>query len=187
MNEPAFVDPVPRGAAVVKAIWVWLAIEAIAGATAALALIQLAAHQPDEPMTDAITPVGAEIGITATTFAAIAQFLVFLVAGVMILRWIHRIVANAHAIADGLTISPGWAVGWYFVPVANLWKPFAAIREAWAVAVAPERWADIPAPALLRWWWGLWIATNIIDNLSFRLSLRPARSVKICRLPASIS
>jgi hypothetical protein len=31
-------------------------------------------------------------------------------------------------------------------------------------------WHGEPTPALLIWWWTLWIGTNILANVSFRLS-----------------
>ena len=46
--------------------------------------------------------------------------------------WQHRAHANLWAFArSGLRFTPGWAVGWWFVPIASLWKPFEAVRELW--------------------------------------------------------
>ena len=101
---------------------------------------------------------------------AIVQFLLYVASGVTVLLWLHRASADAHALVDGLSISPGWAVGWFFVPIANLVKPFTAVSEAWRVSHAPEDWAFAPVPALLRWWWGAWIASNVLAGLDWRLN-----------------
>jgi hypothetical protein len=73
---------------------------------------------------------------------------------------------------EGLTISPPWAVGWFFVPIAALWKPFQAVREVWQVGVDRGGWQAVPVPGLLRWWWGLYLLTNYLGWASARLTLR---------------
>jgi len=83
--------------------------------------------------------------------------------------WIYRASANAHAVGGGLTVKPGWAVGWYFVPVANLFKPFEAMKETWLASHYGSAWGSGEATSLLNWWWGLWIVSNIIANISWRM------------------
>jgi hypothetical protein len=73
------------------------------------------------------------------------------------------------AIAGGTAITPGWAVGWFFVPLLNLFKPFDGIREAWQVSAGSENWQAVPVPASLRVWWGLWIAYSVVENITGRL------------------
>jgi hypothetical protein len=54
-----------------------------------------------------------------------------------------------------LRFTPGWAVGWWFIPIANLWKPFQAVRELGSRSDPDER------SYVVRGWWvvGLWWAT----------------------------
>jgi hypothetical protein len=102
----------------------------------------------------------------------VAQFLVFLVTGVVILRWIYRARACVDALeATGMHFTPGWSIGWYFVPIANLWKPFQALNEIWKASSEPRSWSDQPTPELLRWWWGFWILANSLGQAVYRLSL----------------
>ena len=69
----------------------------------------------------------------------VAQFIVFLVTGVVILRWIYRARACVDALeATGMHFTPGWSIGWYFVPIANLWKPFQALNEIWKATSEPR-------------------------------------------------
>lgn len=59
----------------------------------------------------------------------------YILCGVLILRWIYRANYNARQIgAAGMTFSPGWSVGWYFVPIAAFWKPYQAMKEIWRAA-----------------------------------------------------
>jgi hypothetical protein len=107
------------------------------------------------------------IGIVSIVFlvALLASF-------VLVGRWIYRASANAHALSGEMTISPGWAVGWYFIPIANLFKPYQAMREIWMASHFRGDWRGEPSPSLLTGWWGLWIVVNILDNISMRLGAR---------------
>lgn len=111
-----------------------------------------------------------ELGIVELLGAI--QFLMILVCVVIVGRWIYRASANAHVISDSMTISPGWAVGWYFVPFANLVKPFQAMKEVWLASHRSGSRFEEKTPALLGWWWGLWLANNFISNIYFQLTVR---------------
>lgn len=93
-----------------------------------------------------------------------------LISGFISLKWIYRVNANARTLARGLPTTPAWAVGWFFVPIALLWKPYQAMKHAWQASIRPESWKTVPVPGSLGWWWGLWITSNIISNISGRLS-----------------
>ncbi|MBV9993069.1 MAG: DUF4328 domain-containing protein [Alphaproteobacteria bacterium] len=113
-------------------------------------------------MTEAAQANDARQGVVA-----IFQVLTFVVAGFLVLRWIWRSNKNLWASGVAMENTPGWAVGWYFVPFANLWKPYQAMREIWQQSLREEAHSNGPLP----WWWAFWLATNIAGNLSFRLSL----------------
>ncbi len=103
----------------------------------------------------------------------VAQLVTFLVSGVLILRWIYRANAAARALgASGMEFTPGWAVGWYFIPIANLWKPFQAMREIWQASSNPSSWRNQPVPATLGWWWTTWLVSSFLGNVMFRMSLK---------------
>ena len=81
------------------------------------------------------------------------------------LTWQHRAQTNLHGMGMvGLQFTPGWAVGWWFIPFANLVMPFQTVREL-RRASDPEadryRWHLIKTPALLGWWWAAWLVGNI--------------------------
>src|SRR5262245_38495317 len=103
----------------------------------------------------------------------LVQASIFITSGVLILMWIYRANLNAHRLgADGMAFTPGWAVGWYFVPFANLWKPYQAMKEIWQVSASPQHWESEDRPWFLPLWWTLWIVTSRFDNAAFRMSLR---------------
>ncbi|MEL7190012.1 MAG: DUF4328 domain-containing protein [Pseudomonadota bacterium] len=96
----------------------------------------------------------------------------FLLSVVAISMWIHRAHSTLReAGRHDLQYTPGWAVGWYFIPFANLFKPFGAMRELWSEShVAPDSYGS-ESPGNLGIWWGAWIIGNILANISFRLTM----------------
>lgn len=66
---------------------------------------------------------------------------------------------------EGLRHTPAWAVGWWFVPVANLWKPYRAMSELARASASPEGWKDSRPPRALLPWWAAWIAGTSITRI----------------------
>ncbi len=95
---------------------------------------------------------------------------IFAVSGILILKWIYRASYNVRQLgASGMAFSPGWSVGWYFIPVANLWKPYQAMKEIWEASASPQDWGTQVIPSLLPWWWFLWIVSNGFASIAFRM------------------
>jgi hypothetical protein len=102
----------------------------------------------------------------------ILQTAIYVASAVVILCWIHRANRNARALgARGLRFTPGAAVGWYFVPIANLWMPYRAMKETWQASRRPDAWSAEPIPPLVRGWWLLWLVESALGNASFRLAM----------------
>lgn len=90
---------------------------------------------------------------------------VTLVTGVLVLTWTHRASYNVRALgATGLKFTPGWSVGWYFIPIANLWKPLQAMTETWRASVNPREWRRQAGSALLWCWWSFWILNFLVES-----------------------
>jgi hypothetical protein len=68
---------------------------------------------------------------------------------------------------ERLRFTPGWAVGWWFVPFANLVKPFQTVRELWKASDpgAPDWWGSETLP-VIGWWWGGYVVFNILDGIA---------------------
>jgi hypothetical protein len=159
-------DPTPLARAVVVWLWIYLAAQVLVGAATVLELQAYAAMPGDSSSDNASTGIELVVG-----GANLIQALVYLVSGFLTLKWIYRASRNAHTLARGLMISPPWAVGWYFVPFAYLWKPFQAVREIWQVSKNPTHWRLVSVPGVLRLWWTLWLVSNAMANVSFRLTM----------------
>ena len=86
--------------------------------------------------------------------------------------WIYRAAANVVAAnVAGFDFTPGWAVGWYFVPFANLVQPFLAMRQIWNASHSGGSDLDRGDP-ILTLWWTLWLISNITANISVQMSFR---------------
>ena len=102
-----------------------------------------------------------ELEVNEST-VVLAQALVGLVIVFVFSRWLYRAAAAAQATGE-MTFSPGWAVGWFFVPVLNLYRPYQVLAELWR-ASAGRRGADrSAAPVVLRLWWLCWVLRILVE------------------------
>jgi len=101
------------------------------------------------------------------------RFVNIVVVIVLFAVWIYRANYNARQLgAVGMEFTPGWAVGWYFIPFANLWKPYQAMREIWKASAAPANWQDQPRGSILPWWWTFFLLSNIFSQIALRMTMR---------------
>ena len=55
-------------------------------------------------------------------------------------RWIVLAHRNLTGLgARYVEFTPGWAIGWFFIPVASLWKPYRAMRMLWKYSRSVNR------------------------------------------------
>jgi len=96
------------------------------------------------------------------------RLVAFVLTVIVFLIWEHRAYSNLSPLrAEDLDSTPGWAVGWWFVPFANLVKPYQVMKEIW-IESDPEYDEELghlastmSAPAIFGFWWALWILYNI--------------------------
>jgi len=100
--------------------------------------------------------------------------IVFVVIGIIFMRWTYFTKCNAHALANRLKFKPGWSVGWYFIPIFTLWKPYDALVETFRASHPDfgEDWAHAPRPGMLPLWWALWILHSSLNRGTFRMYMR---------------
>ena len=116
--------------------------------------------------------------------AGVLMLLCQVIAAVFFLRWLHRAARNVRAFHPGahFEYTTGWAVGWWFVPFANLVKPLRAVQEIWRasepdILQTDRSFLGVPLPGLMSTWWGAWIASGLLGNLSGRIEDPMASSV----------
>lgn len=96
--------------------------------------------------------------------AALLQFGAWVAGVVVFLMWLFRAYQNTDGVAPGTRrYGHGWAIGGWFVPIMNLWRPKQVVNDIWRAGGHP------PEPSgLIQWWWGLWLLTNFVANIGTR-------------------
>lgn len=156
----SFRSPAPLGHGLrgVLAAFVLLTLATIAVMVHGLQLLQQGMHEGiSVPLQQDLTAAG-QTQLNLFRLQLVLMLACYAWAGC----WIHRVACNARALgAKGLDDSPGWAVGWYAVPVMNLMRPMRAMTQIWLGSQSPARWQKLGTPRLLAVWWGFWIAGNL--------------------------
>ncbi|MEZ5299954.1 MAG: DUF4328 domain-containing protein [Verrucomicrobiales bacterium] len=176
-------DPLPRAGAVdpTHSIYPYRSPKVLAGiVTAALALLSIVLIglsafivMNPELMSDGVFETDEEAAdLLLIGLLGIAYLLVFSVCVVFWCIWTNRCAKNIRALGANpsfLEFTPGWAVGWYFIPIAFWWKPYQAHREIWLASDSPGQPAVGSVPSLVGIWWAAWVVMNIFSNVSSRI------------------
>lgn len=105
----------------------------------------------------------------------IGQFVVVMLSLIFFMVFIYRSHNNLRVLgAEKLEFTPGWCIGWFFIPVMNLFKPYKAVSEIWVQSmphstVVPGN--TTPSMSLIAWWWAFWLISNFSNYTVFRIGL----------------
>ncbi len=102
--------------------------------------------------------LGAKIASYATLFASIIGYCI----------WIYRANSNLRDSYE-LEFTPAACIWWNIVPIAALFKPYQAMREIWNTTLETSNDFGADDHQTLKLWWGFWLATNLLGNLSIRI------------------
>ena len=156
---------------VVRLLWVGIAVDVIAvlsGLSEIWLLSDIEAGTYDYDITAA-----ANWNDSRQSAIGIAQLALYLAQAIVILGWIRQANKNARALgARDMEFTPGWAIGWYFIPIANLWKPYQAMSEIWRASSGSPDWKSAETSGTLQGWWAAWLVANALGRVSFRLSMK---------------
>jgi Domain of unknown function (DUF4328) len=87
----------------------------------------------------------------STALVAFASLGAQLLTAIAYLAWLSRTVDNVPALGGGRpSVTPRWSIGWWFIPFANLVKPFQIVREVHdRMAIGASSGGDW---IVLAWW-----------------------------------
>jgi len=110
--------------------------------------------------------------------SGLGQLLMFIWTTVCFCMLIYRFAHNARAIGfTSFNHTPGWCVGWFFIPFAHLWMPYKANSEIWQSSkvsdseqIRQNEWWEQPIGLVFKLWWFAWVFGNIGNNTASRLS-----------------
>jgi len=94
------------------------------------------------------------------------QLVLLVVTAVLFIRWFHRAYSNLDALGRERRWATWWAIGGWFIPIWNLFRPKQIANDVWR-ASSPA--GDDDPPALYALWWTAWLASLLVGNAAARL------------------
>lgn len=111
-----------------------------------------------------------EANDTRQSVLALADLGLYIVTAVCFAVWIVRAHRNVRAMgARALTTTPGWAVGSFFIPILNLFRPYQAMRDLLQASRDPAKWRSAPGSPVLPLWWALWLISYVVHRIAFQM------------------
>jgi hypothetical protein len=87
---------------------------------------------------------------------------------VVFIIWQWRSAKNAVALGTiRMRYSPGWSIGGWFIPFANLVIPVRVVQDLWQSGDPDAHdgtdWQQLPRSRLVGWWWAAFLAGYVLD------------------------
>lgn len=99
----------------------------------------------------------AGFAVQVLMWMSFAYYAIGLTAFVLTCRITFRAMKNLYTIASpDARMSPGWTVGWYFIPFANFWLPVMGMSQIWRGS--HRALGEVPPSRVLTIWWASWVA-----------------------------
>ena len=141
------------------------AVTALFGVVGVAALLRAAALANrlvvlDEPARDGFGTRAADADTLVTVIGVVIGIVVLGLAPSFIV-WVWRAAKNQQALArTPERLGSGWAIGGWFVPLANFVIPVLVVQDLWrgsdaSIAAGDPRWRIANRSWLVGWWWGL--------------------------------
>jgi uncharacterized membrane protein len=156
----------------------------LGGLVAAARIVEwrLLGHLVSNPF--AVTSEQAQAAYDRSLRLGIVALVAYVITGILFIVWLHRSYRNLLAFGLNSTRFPeGWAIGAWFVPILNLWRPKQIVDECWeesgftpADGGRDRRRARVPA--LVHWWWGLMIASRVFSSAFWMGDLADLRELR---------
>lgn len=130
-----------------------------------LAFVEVVRLRPDS-----VTVADGERIDSLTSWTSL-EVLAMLGTGVLFIVWLYTVHRSSRMDRRAMRHKSGWAIGGWFVPVLNLWRPFQMVSDVRRGATG-----DAHAPVSFRqgWWWGTWVALSLASGVVSALYSRAA-------------
>ncbi|MEV7088883.1 DUF4328 domain-containing protein [Streptomyces sp. NPDC093085] len=130
---------------------------------------------------DAYTDADLDAADASYALAGVAQTVAMLATAVVFLVWFHRVRRNAQVLDPAAQrMAPGWAIGAWFVPFANLVLPRRIAGDIWK---ASGRRGPDGAPqvsyVLVNLWWTVYLVSLVVAQLGTRLYLQAEEAEEV--------
>jgi hypothetical protein len=95
----------------------------------------------------------------------LVQILGLGVTGAVFIAWTRRVYRNLAPLGTSRRFGPGWAIGGWFVPVLNLWRPKQILNDVWRATEHGDDHAGVSTDTnltLLNAWWATLIISRVV-------------------------
>jgi hypothetical protein len=129
---------------------------------------------------------GETITITEATSTDSRQSLIgfvqtglHIVAAILFLIWIYRAHKNLKSLnVTDLRYTPGWAIGWFFVPIMSFFRPYQVVSEInkasdpnMGASIDSTSWKNVATSPIVGLWWAFFLISNFIGQIALRTIL----------------
>lgn len=98
-------------------------------------------------------------------------------------RWFYISAKMNHLLEKkDLTITPGWSVGWYFIPFANIVMPYHSLTETYKASFDREDWQNQPTSIDIPIWWAAFLIGGFLDRISLKMVMGLGESYEYIEL-----
>lgn len=111
----------------------------------------------------------AQANVERMSTVDLSKFCVVIVTVISFFFWIYRANKNARELGNHpMEFTPGWAVGWFFIPFLCLWKPYQVMKEIWIASNDSHDRTKSTGLYIVGLWWTMWLVSNIFGNIFSR-------------------
>jgi hypothetical protein len=139
------------------AVWLFRAVAAVGVLYAAASLWCLGESDP-LIASIASAPRGLLLSTAALSLTALLAVAVRLCALIAFVAWLYRVTKNLPALGvSDPDVTPGWAIGCWFVPVVNIIAPCIVVLRVWRASdpgATAGRAGGAQGSSLVFAWWG---------------------------------
>jgi Domain of unknown function (DUF4328) len=163
------LDPAGLTKLLQRLLWISVAVACIALIDDVVEFVQVQVGQvtPDQVATN--DPIQGVVGLLQSGLG--------IVTGITFLKWIYRAYKNIQGFgAEGLRFSPGWAVGYYFIPILSLIRPVQVMSEIWRASDDPRNWPRRPGSWVIVSWWTLFLIYGGVTQVSLEIAIQASTS-----------
>jgi hypothetical protein len=122
----------------------------------------------------------SHIGVEAAGIVQILLLMLLIASAVLFLMWLYRANKNLPSLSEKKPqFSPGWSVGWFFVPFMSFFLPYQVVAEVWRTSYPKTDVIEetgftpsTPSPIIVRCWWAFYLLRNFIGYIVLKASLQ---------------
>jgi hypothetical protein len=127
---------------------------------------------------ETVTTAEADGNDSRQSIIGLLQFAALIAGAIVFIRWLHAAYRNVDVVdRPQRRYGHGWAIGSWFVPILNLWRPKQIINDVWRAGGRDE--SDARPGLLLLSWWLLFVISNWVANIAIRSSFGEATTEEV--------